>query len=68
MSQKRSSPVTGTVIGEGKLQELALLTGGSGVVAGPAATPRLKKQVASSDHDEDGSVPADIGLAPLPED
>ena len=39
LSQKRSAPVSSSVIGEGKLCELALLTGGSGKIASmvPAA-------------------------------
>ena len=33
VTQKRKAPATGTVVGEGKLKELAGWTGGTGVVA-----------------------------------
>jgi GTP-binding protein HflX len=36
MTQKRAGVSSGTVLGSGKLQELARLTGGSGVVASGA--------------------------------
>ena len=42
LSQRRSSAVTATIIGEGKLKELARLTGGSGKIASQAAAPRRK--------------------------
>lgn len=50
VSQRRGSPVTATVIGEGKLKELARLTGGSGTVA-PRA-PVKKKHKGQEDDDE----------------
>jgi GTP-binding protein HflX len=46
VSQKRKAIVTGSILGEGKLKELAAWTGGSGVVRG------FKKDAADEEDDE----------------
>jgi GTP-binding protein HflX len=51
VSQKRSSPVTATVVGEGKLKELARLTGGTGVVE--SKVPLKSKKGDKSEYEED---------------
>ena len=49
VSQKRSRPVTSTIVGEGKLKELARLTGGSGKI--PSRAP-ARKNKANGEDDE----------------
>jgi len=49
VSQKRSAPLPGTIIGEGKLKELAALTGGSGVVESKIPTYRRKNRNEEAD-------------------
>jgi GTP-binding protein HflX len=49
VSQKRPRLDTGSVVGEGKLRELAALTGGSGVV--PTGPPRRRRQAAGDAED-----------------
>jgi len=44
LSQRRSNPVAATVLGDGKLQELAHLTGGTGIVASAAPASRRKEE------------------------
>lgn len=51
ISQKRKSIATGTILGEGKLKELASWTGGSGVVRG------YKKPGAEDDEDFETELP-----------
>ncbi len=65
-SQRRSSTRTTTVLGDGKLKELAEWTGGTGVVAGmvvhkksKAALKFAKNQVTEADSDEDDEVVED---------
>jgi GTP-binding protein HflX len=55
VSQKRKAPVTATVIGEGKLRELARITGGTGVVA--ARAPVKKRKGDESDEGEFAEEP-----------
>ena len=50
ISQRRHTPIAATVVGEGKLQEIARLTGGSGSVSSMAAAPRRKNEI---DEEED---------------
>lgn len=42
MSQRRTSQAGGTVLGDGKLKELAALTGGTGVIENPAKHKKSK--------------------------
>jgi GTP-binding protein HflX len=66
VSQRREGMAAGTVLGTGKLKELAQLTGGSGVVAS-AATSRVSKArerwEADEDEAEDAPEPAEPVLA-----
>jgi GTP-binding protein HflX len=50
ISQKRKAIVTGTILGEGKLKELAAWTGGSGVVRG------FKKDAGDDEDDESAEL------------
>lgn len=50
VSQKRASPTTSSVIGEGKLKELARLTGGSGKIE--SKVPAKKKKKGNDDEEE----------------
>lgn len=52
VSQKRRSMVTATVVGDGKLKELARLTGGAGIVPSRAA---VKKNINSPVEDDEDS-------------
>lgn len=61
-SQKRSSERGATVLGDGKLKELAEWTGGSGVV-GPLVVKKKHKaalRFKSNQEDEDDEIPEDI--------
>jgi GTP-binding protein HflX len=51
ISQKRKAIATGTILGEGKLKELASWTGGTGIVRG------FKKEAGDDDDDEERPVP-----------
>lgn len=57
VSQRRSAPLAATVIGEGKLRELALLTGGTGVVESKIPSYRRKTR---SERDEDELSAAEL--------
>ncbi|WP_437960286.1 GTPase HflX [Sorangium sp. So ce119] len=65
VSQRRSALAAAAVLGEGKLKELAELTGGSGVV--PSGAPerknkaRARRAAESGEDDEDGELDADDG-------
>lgn len=56
ISQRRSAPVGATVVGEGKLKELARLTGGSGVVSSMAPASR-KKEADEEEEEEEEEAP-----------
>jgi GTP-binding protein HflX len=56
LTQRRSAPVGATVVGEGKLQELARLTGGRGVVASGAPASRRKQEVEEDEAEEEESL------------
>src|ERR1700742_4049512 len=76
VSQKRNGIDGGTVLGKGRLEELAALTGGTGVV-GSMAPPRKSKarerfeQAGSENQDDDKPVTAepesDSDASPKPE-
>ncbi|MGK3994448.1 GTPase HflX [Sorangium sp. So ce1024] len=65
VSQRRSALAAAAVLGEGKLKELAELTGGSGVV--PSGAPerknkaRARRAAESGEDDEDGALGGDDG-------
>ncbi|WP_437290942.1 GTPase HflX [Sorangium sp. So ce406] len=65
VSQRRSALAAAAVLGEGKLKELAELTGGSGVV--PSGAPerknkaRARRAAESGEDDEDGELDGDDG-------
>ncbi|XXZ15933.1 GTPase HflX [Sorangium sp. So ce315] len=64
VSQRRSALAAAAVLGEGKLKELAELTGGSGVV--PSGAPERKnkaraRRAAESGEDDDGALGGDDG-------
>ncbi|XXU10761.1 GTPase HflX [Sorangium sp. So ce854] len=65
VSQRRSALAAAAVLGEGKLKELAELTGGSGVV--PSGAPerknkaRARRAAESGEDDDDGALGADDG-------
>ncbi|MBP6218772.1 MAG: GTPase HflX [Oligoflexales bacterium] len=50
LSQKRHDTVAATIIGSGKLKELARLTGGTGIVSSPAPGSKQHEEV-EDDHD-----------------
>ncbi len=52
ISQRRHAAVTGTIIGEGKLKELARLTGGTGKVASQAPLAKRKHQDLEEEEEE----------------
>ncbi len=52
VSQKRASPVTATVVGGGKLKELARLTGGTGVVESRVPVKNRKSDKSEEEDDE----------------
>jgi GTP-binding protein HflX len=58
VTQKRSTLVTATVIGEGKLKELAVFTGGTGVVP-KYSPPGAKSREDEEDADETASTDRD---------
>lgn len=60
VTQRRRSLDGGTVLGEGKLAELAALTGGTGVVAPPSRARPKSRRVEDEDEDEDDE---DAGLS-----
>jgi GTP-binding protein HflX len=65
VSQRRSSLATGTVVGEGKLLELAAWTGGSGVVPmGPQRTVSKARARWEDDADEGDEPAPDDGFTP----
>ncbi len=53
LSQRRASPVASTVVGEGKLEELAKLTGGTGIVASAAPGSRRKEELEEEEEPEE---------------
>ncbi len=58
ISQKRDGLVSGTVLGEGKLKELAQLTGGTGEI--PTGAPERKSKARDkweAEEDEEGEAP-----------
>ncbi|KYF72586.1 GTPase HflX [Sorangium cellulosum] len=65
VSQRRSALAAAAVLGEGKLKELAELTGGTGVV--PSGAPerknkaRARRAAESGEDDEDGELDGDDG-------
>jgi GTP-binding protein HflX len=61
--QRRSRLATGAVVGEGKLKELARLTGGTGVV--PMGPPQPKRR--ASGEDDDDSERDDAGADATPD-
>ncbi len=65
VTQKRSSLATAAVVGEGKLKELARLTGGSGVV--PSGVPAHRARTAESESAgaDDADEVDDAGEAPV---
>src|SRR5258708_7640323 len=69
LSQKRDAIDGGTVLGKGRLAELAAITGGSGVVKSMAPPPKAKARERFEDTDEkkpratpDPDVPAKADL------
>ncbi len=60
LTQKRSSPVSGTVLGAGRLKELAAFTGGSGVVEGFSRKSSTSDDEDWVEEDEDDS-PSESG-------
>jgi GTP-binding protein HflX len=58
ISQARKYPSAATVVGEGKLQEIAAMTGGSGIVETPAARKLSKAQEKrlAEEEDEGGEI------------
>jgi GTP-binding protein HflX len=54
VTQKRSSLAAAAVVGEGKLKELAELTGGSGVV--PSGVPAHRRRKHEAEEDESGAA------------
>jgi GTP-binding protein HflX len=67
VSQKRSALASGTVLGTGKLKDLARLTGGSGVIASGARERTSKarerweaEQEEGEEEDEAAAAPADL--------
>jgi GTP-binding protein HflX len=67
VTQKRSALAPSAVLGEGKLKELAALTGGTGVV--PSSAPKKKRKIdprepeGDDDEELDGSEAAELGAA-----
>lgn len=68
LTQKRSTPVTATVIGEGKLKELARLTGGSGRVVSQVPESRRKRDERDDVEAEALSGPYEAQLEPVAAD
>lgn len=68
VSQKRDSLHAGTVLGEGKLKELAAFTGGTGVVptSAPDRTTRAREKWAEADEGDEDEEEEEA--APLPTD
>lgn len=69
VTQRRSSLEAGAVLGEGKLRELALFTGGPGEVPSPAPARKRKRPYRSGSETMDpdpelGAEEGDEGLAP----
>jgi GTPase len=66
IAQKRKTPRVSTVLGEGKLKELARLTGGTGIVEGYSSKPEHEREEEELDEDpydplsEDPEVLADV--------
>ena len=60
LTQARASTLSATVLGAGKLRELAALTGGPGVVSSPAS--KRRKGAKPRTHDEDSSGDLGEGL------
>src|SRR5258706_16198082 len=65
LSQKRDALDGGTVVGKGKLAELAAMTGGTGVVASRATNQRSKARERFDDADE--KEPDAPGIEPQPQ-
>ncbi len=69
VTQKRARLATGAVVGDGKLQELAQWTGGTGVVPiGPPQARRRSKSEAAQDDDEAAGADAAASTASEPGD
>ena len=62
ITQKRASLAAGAVVGEGKLRELARLTGGSGVI--PSGVPAHRVRGADEDAGEEEPAEDDTGEPP----
>src|SRR5580693_8906405 len=71
MSQKRDEIGGGTVLGKGRLEELAAITGGTGVVGSMAAPHKSKARERFEDADEKKSnaaqIEPDLKASPKPE-
>jgi GTP-binding protein HflX len=65
MSQKRDALDGGTVLGKGKLAELAAMTGGTGIVASMATKQRSKARERFDDADD--KEPDALGIEPNPD-
>ncbi len=59
VTQKRTSLATAAVVGEGKLKDLARLTGGSGVVPSGVPAHRNRSDDAESEADEEVAAPVE---------
>ncbi|MDY7227884.1 GTPase HflX [Hyalangium rubrum] len=70
VSQRREGLASGTVLGTGKLKELAQLTGGSGVIASGAQdrTSKARERWEAADASEEPEEPQDEEAAPPSED
>jgi GTP-binding protein HflX len=67
VTQKRTGPVTATVIGAGKLKELARLTGGTGIVASQVPETRRKREAREDVEAEAAPDPYEPELEPIAE-
>jgi GTP-binding protein HflX len=68
VSQRREGTGAGSLLGSGKLAELAALTGGSGVIGSAAPTPRSKARARFEDVAETATLPeADPDVTRRPE-
>lgn len=67
VTQRRARLASGTVLGTGKLKELAALTGGTGVITSGARQQTSKARERWEAEEEDGTEPPE-GEAPEPEE
>jgi GTP-binding protein HflX len=64
VTQRRGRLATGAVVGEGKLKDLAKLTGGTGVVpTGPPQPRRKEREAPVEPHDDEGEREAEDAAA-----